>query len=85
MLLGFAFAGLEYQSQCFCGKELPANQLKIANNNCNMTCFGSESETCGGYFAIEIYKTGLTSKIQLIQFYILPLQFLLSNIPLLLS
>lgn len=68
MLLGFAFAGLEYQSECFCGKELPADSLKIQNSNCNMTCFGSVSSTCGGYFAIEIYKTGLASKIQLIKF-----------------
>jgi len=50
---GFAFAGTQYGSQCFCGNSYgkfgPAN-------NCNMPCSGNKSEICGGFWANSIYK-----------------------------
>jgi hypothetical protein len=50
---GFAFAGLEYGSQCFCDDRNVATALPAAS--CNMPCSGGPSITCGGPSAIAVY------------------------------
>jgi hypothetical protein len=50
---GFAYAGVQYGSQCFCGNSYgrygPAE-------NCDMRCAGNAGEFCGGFWANNIYS-----------------------------
>jgi hypothetical protein len=54
----FAFAGVQYGSQCFCGSTYGRYG---GADNCNMACGGSTTETCGGVWANAIYRTGATA------------------------
>lgn len=50
---GFAFAGLQFSSHCFCGNEY--GQYGPADN-CDMPCVGNDKENCGGSWANRIYQ-----------------------------
>ena len=52
---GYAYAGAQDGSQCYCGSGLyfAAGQ----GNACNDACSGNSAETCGGYFANDVYTT----------------------------
>jgi len=65
MNYGFQLAGLQYRNECFCGQEMPHQSIKLSHSACNMRCPGSHAHNCGGYFAIDIYKTGLERKIEM--------------------
>ncbi|CAG2119881.1 unnamed protein product [Medioppia subpectinata] len=56
---GFSYAGLEFSNECFCGHELSAGRHQLLANHCNMSCSGDHNLSCGGYYAIDVYKTGL--------------------------
>ncbi|KAH8834334.1 WSC domain-containing protein [Flagelloscypha sp. PMI_526] len=54
---GYAIAGLEYISECWCGNELlngPA--LAEADAQCEFGCEGDATEACGGSNRISIYS-----------------------------
>ncbi len=53
---GFAYAGLQYSTQCFCGNRY-GKYGRAAN--CNMRCSGDKSKVCGGEWANSVYSTGL--------------------------
>lgn len=53
---GFAFAGLQYGSQCFCGNRY--GRFGRASN-CDMKCSGDPSQICGGFWANSIYAVGI--------------------------
>jgi len=55
---GLAYAGLEYGVECFCGNEVPV-QSSIPDKMCDMPCPGNRNSTCGGYLALDLYRTGL--------------------------
>jgi hypothetical protein len=50
---GFAFAGTQYSTQCFC-----ANQYGRSGpaDNCKMACGGNPAEMCGGAWANSVYR-----------------------------
>lgn len=52
---GFAFAGAQFATWCFCGNRYgrygPAD-------NCNMRCAGNPDQICGGEWANSVYATG---------------------------
>ena len=50
---GFAYAGVEYSTNCFCGNSYGRSG---AADNCNMACGGNPAEMCGGYFANSVYS-----------------------------
>jgi hypothetical protein len=52
---GFAYAGTQYSSYCFCGGSY--GKYSTANN-CDMKCSGNAGETCGGAWANSVYATG---------------------------
>ncbi|KAF5588761.1 WSC domain-containing protein [Fusarium pseudocircinatum] len=52
---GFAYAGLEFGSQCWCGSA-PQQDL-VPSQNCNIACPGDITLTCGGSNAIELFAT----------------------------
>lgn len=59
---GFPYAGVQYGSECFCGADPPTDAAKLADSSCNMKCSGDQHEICGGYYAMNIYETGIASE-----------------------
>lgn len=59
---GFPYAGVEYSRECFCGTDAPPSTAKLPDSSCSMKCSGNTHEVCGGYYAINIYETGIASK-----------------------
>lgn len=53
---------INFRTECFCGNNEPNRALRLPDPNCNMKCPGDPKEACGGYFAINIYETGITSE-----------------------
>ncbi|MGD0525634.1 MAG: WSC domain-containing protein [Polyangiaceae bacterium] len=51
---GYAYAGAQYGSQCFCGNSYGGQGT---STNCNMACSGNGAETCGGSYANSVYAT----------------------------
>ncbi|KAJ3069113.1 hypothetical protein HDU98_007813 [Podochytrium sp. JEL0797] len=52
---GFAVAGMEYASQCFCGMSLPA----YLSSACTMACQGDATQICGGPGSLTVYTSTL--------------------------
>ena len=50
---GFAYAGVQYARQCFCGDTAPTEPA----TNCNMKCHGNKDQICGGSWAMNVYST----------------------------
>lgn len=59
---GFPYAGVQYGSECFCGADAPPEAAKLPDSSCNMKCSGDQHEICGGYYAMNIYETGIESE-----------------------
>ncbi len=55
---GYAYAGVQYGKQCFCGDSY--GKYGTATD-CNMTCSGNSTETCGGSYANSVYKIAATT------------------------
>ncbi|XP_013190874.2 xylosyltransferase oxt [Amyelois transitella] len=56
---GFPFAGVQYGSECFCGENSPSESAIVAEELCDMKCPGESSKSCGGYFTMNVFETGL--------------------------
>lgn len=67
---GFAFAGVEYSSECWCGNSLGSSSQWSFNSgtwsplaggnldsHCTMPCAGDNTVSCGGPNALQIYGT----------------------------
>lgn len=52
---GFAFAGVEYGSECYCGNTVPST-ITYSDGQCTMQCAGDASETCGGFYFMELFE-----------------------------
>ena len=50
---GFAYAGTQYGTWCFCGNSYGKSG---AANNCDMACGGNAGEKCGGTWANSVYQ-----------------------------
>ncbi|KAK8012574.1 hypothetical protein PG991_009949, partial [Apiospora marii] len=55
---GFAYAGTEWSSQCFCGVIMNEATALLTNQtaSCRNTCNGNPNQICGGSGAISVYK-----------------------------
>ncbi|KAL1297177.1 hypothetical protein AAFC00_004750 [Neodothiora populina] len=55
---GYAYAGMEYASQCYCGDSVPSDKAPVEHivGNCFSPCAGNSSEYCGGSNALSLYK-----------------------------
>ncbi|KAK7999233.1 WSC domain-containing protein [Apiospora marii] len=56
---GMTYAGVEYKTQCFCGKTLLTEGRAPANGTigeCNMPCGGDGKQICGGYGQVSVYQ-----------------------------
>ena len=52
----FPLAGVQFSRECFCGDTVDPI-YKIDEDKCDNACPGSLSQKCGGYLAMNIYKT----------------------------
>jgi len=50
---GFAYAGTQYRTYCFCGNAFGRSG---AADNCNMACGGNPAQMCGGSWANSVYR-----------------------------
>jgi hypothetical protein len=57
----YAYFGLEYGSQCFCGDVLTSGYPHTSYTDCNTTCPGDSSQLCGSVWHIEIYKLTIST------------------------
>lgn len=60
--LGFSYAGVEYSKECHCALNIPANisNLSLPQHLCDSKCPANSSQTCGGYYALDVFQTGFT-------------------------
>ena len=49
------YAGSESADQCFCGNSIDGLDRAL---NCDEECVGNDEQTCGGSWALQVYKTG---------------------------
>ena len=54
---GFAYAGLQWQIECYCGEEPKSGFEWAWMDKCNNNCAGNSVQICGGLNAISIYST----------------------------
>ncbi|CAH1711664.1 unnamed protein product [Aphis gossypii] len=50
----YKFAGV-MGINCFCSNHAPENNQKVDDSNCDTTCVGDSSKTCGGEDRIQVY------------------------------
>ena len=60
--LGFTLYGVEFSNECFCGNDMPPEDLIIEMSQCNLDCAGDSSQKCGGSNAINIGQTNKNSE-----------------------
>ena len=54
---GYGFSGVQYRTQCFCGKELAERARKHSSyRRCNYPCPGNKDVKCGGSWAMNVYS-----------------------------
>ncbi|KAI1640310.1 hypothetical protein F4809DRAFT_591116 [Biscogniauxia mediterranea] len=51
---GYILAGTEYGGECYCGNTI-ANGATPADDGCDMTCNGNQTEVCGGPNRLNVY------------------------------
>ncbi|KAI0018314.1 putative glyoxal oxidase [Xylariomycetidae sp. FL0641] len=52
----YAYAGLEYSSECYCGAQLPNNSMHVnGSTDCTMPCSGNTQEVCGGPNRLTVF------------------------------
>ncbi|WVQ72136.1 hypothetical protein IAR50_001681 [Cryptococcus sp. DSM 104548] len=57
--LGYAYAGIEYYSECYCGNTAPASTRKNSDNSkCEYACLGDSTQKCGGAGNLGVYSLG---------------------------
>ena len=52
---GFAFAGVEFGEECYCGHTVPTT-ITYNDASCDKPCTGDNSETCGGGWGLELFE-----------------------------
>jgi hypothetical protein len=56
---GFAFAGIEYGSECYCGHALAPTSIKRPEKECSMLCPGNNKAFCGAGDRLNVYKSSV--------------------------
>ncbi|CAA7261980.1 unnamed protein product [Cyclocybe aegerita] len=58
---GYAYAGVEYGVECFCGASLRSDAEIASESECSMPCAGKNDEKCGNGHRINVYKAVSTA------------------------
>lgn len=48
-----------FSKECFCGDEVPSEELLLNENECQKQCGGDSNKKCGGGWRLSVYRTGL--------------------------
>lgn len=56
---GFAYAGLQYGRQCYCGNAI--DNAKLGASGCSMACAGDKSSMCGGNYRMNLFALASSS------------------------
>ena len=52
---GFSLAGVENGEECWCGRSIRGNTVRLPESCCEMPCRGNAGATCGGNWAIGVF------------------------------
>ena len=52
---GYAYFGLEFSFECWCGSTLNPTVVPVDSSNCNYACCADGSVACGGFWFIGVY------------------------------
>lgn len=58
---GFAIAGVQHGSECFCGQSILTLAVSVPASDCNLPCPGNKNLICGGDWRMNVYSTGITA------------------------
>jgi len=58
---GYAYSGVQYSSECFCGHTPPEDDKIVRDKDCDRSCPGDSSKSCGGDWRMNVYETGYES------------------------
>ncbi|CAM9641494.1 unnamed protein product, partial [Ectocarpus fasciculatus] len=53
--VGYAYYGLQWRKQCYCGTAEDDYTLHGESNKCVLPCTGDSQSTCGGVWAMDVY------------------------------
>lgn len=53
---GYAFAGVEYARECYCGNSFGDGSVSAPADQCSMKCAGNPGNLCGGPSRLSVYK-----------------------------
>jgi hypothetical protein len=51
----YAWFGVEYSKECYCGTELPSSSVQKPQSDCTMPCGGNHDEVCGNTNRLSVY------------------------------
>ncbi|KAF2186183.1 heme peroxidase [Zopfia rhizophila CBS 207.26] len=54
---GYAFFGVEYGRECFCGNNISNNPLLASESDCNFQCTGNSSQVCGAGNRLNVFQS----------------------------
>ncbi|KAI5275150.1 hypothetical protein E4T47_01817 [Aureobasidium subglaciale] len=59
---GYAYFGVEFGQECYCGASLYANSiLQKDESGCSVACAGNSAQKCGGGDYLNVYYTNVTT------------------------
>lgn len=58
---GYPYAGLEYSTECYCGRVIAATAVKAADADCSMLCGGDAYAYCGGSGRLNVYAAAVSN------------------------
>lgn len=59
----YAYFGVEYGDECYCGNTLGTGSVIAANTDCSMLCPGNQLELCGAGNRLSLYMSNTTAPI----------------------
>ncbi|XP_039290436.1 WSC domain-containing protein ARB_07867 [Nilaparvata lugens] len=57
--LGYGYAALQYNFECFCGNNHPPSERLTNDEECGLECTGDKNEKCGGHWKLSVYSTSI--------------------------
>ena len=55
---GYAYAGVQYGRECFCGNDPPPADTIVDESECDWKCSGDHDLMCGALWRMNVYSTG---------------------------
>lgn len=59
---GYAYFGIEFGRECYCGDNAPTTAQYAADDQCDMTCAGDSTALCGAGDRLSVYSTTGSAK-----------------------